>query len=86
MRIACERCRTVHFIPFAGKSSRIRYDQARGEYRVSCISPCPQVIYFRTGTMKPYSVSLDVLERGYANIEKCKQLTEIGAAPKKKQS
>jgi hypothetical protein len=38
--------------------------------------------------MKPYSVSLDTLERGYANIEQCKQLTEIetGPAPKQKQS
>jgi len=36
--------------------------------------------------MKPYSVSLDALERGYANIEQCKQLTEIAAAPNKKQS
>jgi hypothetical protein len=36
--------------------------------------------------MKPYSVSLDVLERGYANIEQCEQLPEIGAAPGKKQS
>ena len=86
MGIACERCRTVHFIPTASKFSRIRYDQARGEYRVSCISPCPQVIYFRTRMMKPYSVSLDVVERGYANIEQCEKLTEIGAAPKQKQS
>jgi hypothetical protein len=36
--------------------------------------------------MKLYSVSLDVLERGYANIEQCKQLTEIAAAPKQKPS
>jgi len=36
--------------------------------------------------MKPYSVSLDVVERGYANIEQCEKLTEIGAAPKQKQS
>jgi hypothetical protein len=33
--------------------------------------------------MKPYSVSLDVLERGYANFEQSKQLTEIGAALQK---
>jgi hypothetical protein len=33
-------------------------------------------------------VPLDALERGYANIEQCKQLTEIGIgpAPKQKQS
>jgi hypothetical protein len=36
--------------------------------------------------MKPYSVSLEVLDRGYASIELCKQLTEIAAAPKQKQS
>jgi len=86
MGIACERCRTVHFIPSARKSSRLRYDKTRGDYLLSCISPCSQVIYFRTTTMKPYSVSLDALERSYANIEQCKQLTEIGAAPEKKQS
>ena len=47
---------------------------------------CPKVIYFRTTTMKPYSVSLDGLERGYAKIDQCKPLTEIGVAPWKKQS
>jgi len=36
--------------------------------------------------MKPYSVSLDLLERGYASIELCKPLTEIGAVPKQKPS
>jgi len=76
----------VHFIPSARTSSRIRFDKTRGEYRVSCISPCPEVIYFRPRTMKPYSVPLDLLERGHANSEQCKQLTEIGAALVKKQS
>jgi hypothetical protein len=86
MGIACERCRTVHFIPSARKSNRIRYDKTCGEYRISCISPCADVISFRTMMMKPYSVSPDVLERGYASIEQCKPLTEIAAVPKQKPS
>jgi hypothetical protein len=77
MGILCERCRTVHFISFPGKSSHILYDRMHKEFRLTCVAPCCQVTSFREGMLKPYSASAEALERGYADVAECRPMAEI---------
>jgi hypothetical protein len=71
MGILCERCRTVYFISRSGKSANIHYDRIRGEFRLSCIPPCPAVSYFHRTMLRPYSVAAEGLLRGHADVAEC---------------
>src|SRR5713101_2296295 len=77
MGILCERCRTVYFISRSRKSSHVLYDRMRKEFRLTCLPPCGQVTCFHRGMLKPYSVAAAVLERGYANADECRSMSEF---------
>ena len=74
MGILCDRCRTVYFISRYRKSAHTNYDRARGDFKLSCIPPCQKVAYFHRAMLRPYSVSAEAVERGYANIEECQPI------------
>ena len=77
MGILCERCRTVYFISRFRKSAHIHYDRTRGDFKLSCILPCQNVAYFHRTMLRPYSVSVEAIERGYANIGECQPMVRV---------
>ena len=83
MGILCERCRTVYFIPPSRKSARIHFDRVRGEFKLACDPPCNAVIFFQKRSMlKPFSVTPEAVERGYAQLGECQPLTQTKPAAK----
>ena len=76
MGILCERCRTIYFISRSRKSAHIHYDRTRGEFKLACIPPCTAVAYFHLTMLRPYSVSAEAIERGYADISECQPMAE----------
>jgi hypothetical protein len=76
MGILCERCRTVYFISPSCKSACVHYDRLRGEFKVACNPPCSVVLYFHRPMLRPYSISSEVLARGYADIRDCQPMSE----------
>jgi len=77
MGILCERCSRVHFISLSRKSSHILYDRIRREFSLTCVPPCREVIYFQKRMLRPYSVSADVLDRGYADFGEYRPIADI---------
>ena len=75
--ILCERCRTVHFVSRSRKSAHLVYDRARGDIKLTCVPPCTAVACFHKAELRPYSVSAEALERGYAKIGDCRLIGEI---------
>ena len=75
--IVCEKCKTVYFISRSRISAHLRYDHVRGEFRLACIFPCTAVATFHKANLRPYSVSAEALERGYARIGDCRPIGEI---------
>lgn len=80
MGVLCDRCRTVYFIPRSGKSARIHFDHIRGEFKLMCDPPCNRVTLFHRPMFRPYSVSAEMLEQGYANIGECHPVSEVAAS------
>jgi hypothetical protein len=74
MGILCERCRRVYFIPRSGKSARIHFDRAHGEFRLHCDPPCNAVVPFHRAVLKPYSIADESLELGYADVGQCQAI------------
>jgi len=74
--IVCGRCSKFHFICGAGKSSRIRYDRVRGEFKVTCILPCVNTIAFQRGMLSACIVPDEDLQRGYSDFEDCRPVGE----------
>ena len=65
--VMCDRCRKVHFI---GTSSAILPGKSgTGMYRISCPAPCSEVREFGKDAMRPYRVSEEVFQRGYAEVD-----------------
>ena len=64
MGIMCKMCRRVHFI--ATSHSIKPSSLAAGMYRLICNPPCSLQGEFRKESMRPYRVSEDVFNRGYA--------------------
>jgi len=75
MGILCEHCRTVYFIRPTGKSAHIQFDRRRRDFRLACNAPCKTVTYFHRTMLKPYAVSTEALERGYAEVCDCKPIS-----------
>ena len=75
----------MYFISRSGKSARIHYDRAREEFKLACGPPCSAVSYFHRTMLRPYAVSTETLERGYADIAECRPVAEILAIPRPKQ-
>jgi ribosomal protein L34E len=75
--ILCERCRTVYFIRPSGKSPHIHYERKRGEFCFACDPPCHAVTYFHRTMLRPYSVSAEAQERGYADIDECQLVSDM---------
>ncbi len=64
MGIMCGACRKVHFI---ATSPGVRLsERLEGMYWLTCKPPCPEVREFRKEGMRPYRVSDEVFQRGYA--------------------
>jgi hypothetical protein len=69
--IVCDRCRTLHLISRAYKSPRLQYDRLRGEFKLSCVSPCNAILYFHRGMLVPYVVPTKALSDGYVSVDDC---------------
>jgi hypothetical protein len=76
MGILCDGCKTVHFISPSRKSGHALYDRARKEFRLTCVPSCGRVTFFHGGMLKPYKVSAEALERGYADVAECRPMAE----------
>lgn len=74
--IVCDRCRKLHIISGEGKYSRVRYDRLRREFKVICIPPCDNTIYFQRGMLMAYAVPDEVLQRGYADVQDCRPIAK----------
>jgi hypothetical protein len=68
----------LHFISGEEKSSRVRYDRMRGEFKAICIPPCANVIYFQRGMLMPYMVPDEAVQRGYAEVDDCRPIAKKG--------
>jgi len=71
--VLCERCGTVCFIS-AGKSTHLKYNRSRGEFRVVCGPPCNAVTFFQKDMLKAYAVTGEPPDRGHVSIRECEQL------------
>lgn len=74
MGILCERCRTVYFVLRSEHSRHIQFDRACGDFRLTCDPPCSAVIHFHRSMLRPYSIPDVELERGYADMSRCKPI------------
>ncbi|MBV9481719.1 MAG: hypothetical protein JO249_13340 [Acidobacteria bacterium] len=64
MGIVCGACGAVHFV---ATSAAIELSSAiDGMYRLTCQPPCSSTRQFRKDEMRPYRVSEDVFNSGYA--------------------
>ena len=64
MGITCEGCGKVHFIR---TSSLIQFSgEVAAVYRLNCLPPCGRTQEFQKHDMRPYRVTDDVFQRGYA--------------------
>ena len=69
MGIMCYKCGTVYFIAYPDKHKRIHYEpQTKDSFRLVCPAPCLEVTAFDKRRMRPYSVSEDSQELGYAKM------------------
>lgn len=76
--IVCDRCRKLHLISGEEKSTRVRYDRMRGEFKGICIPPCANTIYFQSRMLMPYIVPDEALQRGYADVDDCLPIAKSG--------
>lgn len=64
MGVMCGVCRKVYFV---ATSPAIRPSHTvENMYVLACPSPCGELKEFRKETLRPYRVSEDVFNRGYA--------------------
>lgn len=64
MGIKCNACGTVHFIATSpGVALSLEID---GTYRLTCKPTCSEMRFFRKGDMRPYRVTDELFNRGFA--------------------
>ncbi len=64
MGIVCDACGVVHFV---ATSPGIKLsERVVGMYRLTCKPPCSVTRNFRKDEMRPYRVTDDIFQRGYA--------------------
>jgi hypothetical protein len=66
MGIMCDACGTVHFI--ATSPGLELSHSIEGMYRLACKPPCSRARHFRKDEMRPYRVSGDIFNTGYADV------------------
>lgn len=66
MGIMCEACGMVHLVAMSPGIELSR--TTGGNYQLTCKPSCSVIRYFRKDEMRPYRVSDDVFNRGYAEV------------------
>lgn len=75
--IVCDWCRKLHLISDGRKSSRLHYDRLRGEFKMTCIPPCQNVILFSKEMLLAYVVTDEAVHHGCAELDDCRPLAKI---------
>lgn len=67
--ISCPRCARIHFNSPGNTPERITFDSVERKYRLKCVPECGEVFLFNGHLLRPYTVSTQAYEQGYATAD-----------------